>query len=68
MTGNRPKLLPHVCRGGVASAQQLTESAQSGAGTSDESVAFSHCVPGNLPLVAGLGGGHSGDRGESLLS
>ena len=57
----RPKLLPHVWRGGVSSKQQLTESAHSGAGTSDESLAFSHCVPGNLPLVGsilGRGGNH----------
>lgn len=55
----RPKLLPHVLGEGWP---RSSGSHGPGAETSDESVAFSHCIPGNLPLVTGLGGGHPRKR------
>ena len=64
MTGNRPKLLPHVCRGGVASKQQLTESAQSGAGLLMSQLLSATAFQGTCPWWQVLVGGILGRRGN----
>lgn len=62
MTGNRgPNSFHMFRREGWPQRRSSLNQHGPGAESSDESGTFSHCNPGNLPLVAGLGGGIVGE-------